>query len=55
MNAIFYNLIGNDTEVYFDDVMIRYKDFKNHLLELEQTMLHVLKMNSSKGASGVST
>jgi len=44
MNAIFYNLIGSDIEVY---VLTRYKDFKNHMQELEQTMLHGLKMSSS--------
>ena len=54
MNLIFHNLIGKNMEVYIDDVVVKWGDFPQHLVDLEQSFIrmrhHSLKMNSAKYA-----
>ncbi|KAM1596520.1 hypothetical protein PS2_031537 [Malus domestica] len=54
MNAIFHNLIGQNMEVYIDDIMVKSKTEEQHLTDLRQALtrmrLHKLKMNPKKCA-----
>ena len=59
MNYIFHKLIGRIVEIYIDDVMIKSKGYKEHLVDLRETLectrKYGLKMNPNKCAFGVST
>ena len=58
MNYIFHKLIGRIVEIYIDDVVVKYKGYKEHLADLRETLectrKHGLKMNPNKCAFGVS-
>ena len=58
MNYIFYKLIGRIVEICIYDVMIKSKGYKEHLVDLRETLectrKHGLKMNPNKCAFGVS-
>jgi hypothetical protein len=58
MNYIFYELIGEIVEIYIDDVMVKSKRYREHLVDLHKaldcTRKHVLEMNPNKCAFGVS-
>ena len=58
MNYIFYKLIGSIVEIYINDVMVKFKGYKEHLADLWETLectrKHGLKMNPNKCAFGVS-
>ncbi|KAM2398970.1 hypothetical protein ACFXTH_035589 [Malus domestica] len=57
MNAIFHDLIGHNMEVYIDDIVVKSKTEKQHLIDLKQALtmmnIHKLKMNLKKCAFGV--
>ncbi|XP_070679188.1 uncharacterized protein [Malus domestica] len=57
MNAIFHDLIGQNMEVYIDDIVVKSKTEEQHLEDLRQTLarmrIHKLKMNPKKCAFGV--
>ncbi|CAN6547739.1 unnamed protein product [Malus baccata var. baccata] len=57
MNAIFHDLIGQNMEVYIDDIVVKSKTEEQHLVDLKQAltrmMIHKLKMNPKKCAFGV--
>ncbi|KAM2617511.1 hypothetical protein TB1_033896 [Malus domestica] len=57
MNAIFHDLIGQNIEVYIDDLMVKSKTEEQHLPDLRQALtrmrIHKLKMNPKKCAFGV--
>ncbi|XP_070677037.1 uncharacterized protein [Malus domestica] len=57
MNAIFHDLIGQNMEVYIDDIVVKSKTEEQHLTDLRQAltrmMTHKLKMNPKKCAFGV--
>ncbi|KAM1411305.1 hypothetical protein ACFXTO_024189 [Malus domestica] len=57
MNVIFHNLIGHNMEVYIDDIVVKSKTEKQHLIDLRQALtrmrIHKLKMNPKKCAFGV--
>jgi hypothetical protein len=57
MNYIFHKLIGKIVEIYIDDVVVKSKSYKEHLVDLSETLectrKHGLKMNPSKCAFGV--
>ena len=38
MNYIFHKLIGRIVEIYIDDVMIKSKEYKEHLADLRETL-----------------
>ena len=58
MNYIFHDLIGKIVEIYIDDVVVKSKNYTEHLADLrktlESTRRHGLKMNPNKCAFGVS-
>ena len=58
MNYIFHKLINRIVEIYIDDVMIKFKGYKEHLANLRETLectrKHGLKMNPNKCTFGVS-
>ena len=58
MNYIFHKLISRIVEIYIDDVMVKFKGYKEHLADLRETLectrKHGLKMNPNKCAFGVS-
>jgi hypothetical protein len=58
MNYIFHELISKIVEIYIDDVVVKSKSYKEHLIDLRKTMecsrKHGLKMNPNKCAFGVS-
>ena len=58
MNYIFHKLVGRIVEIYIDDVMIKSKEYKEHLANLWETLectrKHGLKINPNKCAFGVS-
>jgi hypothetical protein len=58
MNYIFHKLIGKIVEIYIDDVVVKSKGYKKHLVDLRETLectrQHGLKMNPNKCAFGVS-
>ena len=58
MNYIFHKLIGKIVEIYIDDVVVKSKGYKEHLVDLRETLEHTrkhgLKMNPNKCAFGVS-
>ena len=58
MNYIFHKLIGRIVEIYIDDVVVKSESYKEHLVDLRETLecirKHGLKMNPSKCAFGVS-
>ena len=58
MHYIFHKLIGNIIEIYIDDVVVKSKGYKEHLVDLRETLectrKHGLKMNPNKCAFGVS-
>ena len=51
---IFHKLIGRIVEIYIDDVVVKYKGYKEHLADLRETLecttKHGLKMNPNKCA-----
>ena len=57
MNYIFHKLIGRIVEIYIDDVMIKFKGYKEHLADLRETLeytrKHGLKINPNKCAFGI--
>ncbi|CAN6568039.1 unnamed protein product [Malus baccata var. baccata] len=57
MNAIFHDLIGQSMEVYIDDIVVKSKTEKQHLVDLRQALtrmrIHKLKINPKKCAFGV--
>jgi hypothetical protein len=58
MNYIYHDLIGWLVEVYIDDVVVKSKEIKDHIVDLrkvfERTRKYGLKMNPTKCAFGVS-
>jgi hypothetical protein len=38
MNYIFYDLIGKIVQIYIDDVVVRFKEFQEHLADLRKTL-----------------
>jgi hypothetical protein len=58
MNYIFHGVIGKIVEIYIDDVVVKSKEFREHLADfhktLECTKKHGLKMNPNKSAFCVS-
>jgi hypothetical protein len=58
MNYIFHELVSKIVEIYIDDVVVKSKSYKKHLIDLRKTMecsrKHGLKMNPNKCAFGVS-
>jgi hypothetical protein len=58
MNYIFHELVSKIVEIYIDDVVVKSKSYKEHLIDLRKTMecsrKHGLKMNPNKCAFGVS-
>ena len=58
MNYIFHELIGKIVEIYIDDVVVKSKGYKEHLVDLRKTLKctrkHGLKMNPNKCAFDVS-
>ena len=54
MNYIFHKLISKIVEIYIDDVMIKFKGYKEHLTDLRETLectrKYGLKMNPNKCA-----
>jgi hypothetical protein len=58
MNYIFHDLIGKIVKIYIDDVVVKFKGFREHLAvsrkTLEYTRKHGLKLNPHKCAFGVS-
>jgi hypothetical protein len=59
MNKMFHNQIGQNVEVYIDDMLVKTKDEANHLEDLEETFKtlrqYCMKLNSSKCVFGVSS
>jgi hypothetical protein len=59
MNNMFHNQIGQNVEVYIDDMLVKTKDEANHLEDLEETFetlrQYRIKLNSSKCVFGVSS
>ncbi|XP_051132643.1 uncharacterized protein LOC127252493 [Andrographis paniculata] len=59
MNTIFHDLIGQSVEVYIDDIVVKSKNFSEHLVDLEQAFRRMryynLKMNPTKCAFGVAS
>ena len=57
MNYIFHKLIDMIVEIYIDDVVVKSKGYKEHLVDLWETLectrKHGLKMNPNKCAFGV--
>ncbi|CAN6721119.1 unnamed protein product [Malus baccata var. baccata] len=57
MNAIFHDLIGQNMEVYIDDIVVKSKTEEQHLIDLRQALtrirIHKLKMNPKKCVFGV--
>ncbi|CAN6567999.1 unnamed protein product [Malus baccata var. baccata] len=57
MNAIFHDLIGQNMEVYIDDIVAKSKTEEQHLTDLRQALtrmrIHKLKMNPKKCVFGV--
>jgi hypothetical protein len=58
MNYIFHELIGKIVEIYIDDVVVKSKEYHEHLRDLGKTLecarKHGLRMNPHKCAFGVS-
>ena len=58
MNYIFHKLFDRIVEIYINDVMVKYKGYKEHLADLWETLecarKHSVKMNHNKCAFGVS-
>jgi hypothetical protein len=58
MNYILHKLIGRIIEIYIDDVVVKSKGYKEHLVDLRETLecarRHALRMNPNKCAFGVS-
>lgn len=58
MNYIFHDLIGSLIEVYIDDVVVKSKEYEDHLADLrkvlERARKYGLKMNLTKCAFSVS-
>ena len=59
MNKMFHNQIGQNIEVYIDDMLVKTKDGANHLEDLEETFetlrQYRMKLNPSKCVFGVSS
>ena len=59
MNKMFHNQIGQNVEVYIDDMLVKTKDEANHLEDLEETFetlcQYRMKLNPSKCIFGVSS
>jgi len=57
MNYIFYELIGRIIEIYIDDVVVKSKDYQEHLEDLKKALRcarkHGLRMIPHKCALGV--
>ena len=58
MNYIFHKLIDRIVKIHIDDVVVKSKGYKEHLVDLRETLectrKHGLKMNPNKCAFGVS-
>ena len=58
MNYIFHEIIGKIVEIYIDDVVVKSKEYQEHLADLrktlESTRRHGLKMNPNNCAFVVS-
>ena len=58
MNYIFHEIIDKIVEIYIDDVVVKFKGYQEHLVDLRKTLectrRHGLKMNPNKYAFGVS-
>ena len=56
MNYIFHKLIGRIVEIYIDGVVVKSKSYKEHLVDLWETLectrKHGLKMNPNKCVFG---
>ena len=59
MNYIFHKLIGRIVEIYIDNVVVKFKGYKEHLADLWETLectrKYSFKLNPNKCAFGVST
>ncbi|KAL0294019.1 UNVERIFIED_CONTAM: Transposon Ty3-G Gag-Pol polyprotein [Sesamum radiatum] len=57
MDKIFYPQIGRNTEVYIDDMLVKSKEARNHVADLEETFVvlrkYRLRLNPGKCAFGV--
>ena len=57
MNYIFHKFINRIVEIYIDDVVVKSKGYKEHLVDLRETLKcirkHGLKMNPNKCALSV--
>ena len=57
INYIFHKLIGKIVEIYIDDVVVKSKGYKEHLVDMRETLectrKYGLKMNPNKYAFGV--
>jgi hypothetical protein len=58
MNLIFQELLGNNVEVYIDDIVVKSAEFSSHIADLckafDKMHRYSLKMNPCKCAFGVS-
>ena len=58
MNYIFHKLIGRIVEIYIDNVVVKFKGYKEHLADLWETLectrKYSFKLNPNKCAFGVS-
>ncbi|KAL0344389.1 UNVERIFIED_CONTAM: hypothetical protein Sangu_1326300 [Sesamum angustifolium] len=57
MDKIFHQQIGRNVEVYVDDMLVKRKEARDHVVDLEETFFvlrkYKLKLNSGKCAFGV--
>ena len=58
MKYIFHKLIGKIVKIYIDDVVVKSKGYKEHLVDMRETLectrKYGLKINPNKCAFGVS-
>jgi hypothetical protein len=58
MNLIFHELLGNNVEVYINDIVVKSAEFSSHIADLRKAFdkmrRYGLKMNPHKCAFGVS-
>jgi hypothetical protein len=56
MNYIFHKLLGRVVEIYTNDVVVKFKGYREHLAEMRETLectrKHGLNMNPNKCAFG---
>jgi hypothetical protein len=59
MNLIFHELLGNNVEVYIDDIVVKSAEFGSHIADLRKAFnkmhQYSLKINPRKCAFAVST